>query len=296
MMFLSILSWLYWDPRSDIFTIPLLERPIVWYGVLFVTGFVVGYFVVLRLLIEKLKISRELASFLTDRLCWFFVIGTLIGARLGHVFFYEWPYYQASPWKILKTWEGGLASHGAGIGIILSVILYQRYIRRYCPKLSFLMLADILSIPILIGGAFIRLGNFVNQEIVGTQTTVPWAVIFGHPFETKVIVPRHPVQLYEAVAYLLIAGFLYFLWKKKGESLNQGIITGLLFILTFTARIFFELYKEHQYSFIDINSSIQMGQLLSIPYILLGFGFVLWGLTHPEKNKVNSISSNGKTG
>jgi prolipoprotein diacylglyceryl transferase len=221
---------------------------------------------------------KDLCYFLSDRLTWFVVIGTIVGSRLGHVFFYEWPHYRDNPLDIIKIWEGGLASHGGVIGVILALTLFQRTIRRSFPELHFVAILDCLSIPSALVAVCIRLGNFFNQEITGPETTVPWAVTFANPVEWTDAVPRHPTQLYEALVYLLIFVAMFAFWKIKGQSLKSGTLIGALFIAIFSSRFFLEYFKAPSSMMID-ESTFFAGQILSIPFIL--FGAVLLFL--PEK-------------
>lgn len=266
----SLTAWLYWDPNPNAFNIPLIDHPVRWYGVLFAFSFILGYWILLRLFRDKLK-DKNLAFLLTDRMTWFIVCGTIIGARLGHVFFYEWPRYKNDPIEIIKVWEGGLASHGGAIGVILALYLYYRIVViKKAPSLSFLNLLDIVCIPTALVGCFIRLGNFMNQEILGIPSDVPWAIIFGHSYENMGSpLPRHPVQLYEALAYLSIFVILSFLWKFRLEKLKSGFVFGLFLVLLFSSRFFLEFWKTNQSIMLD-ESWLQTGQYLSIPFILAG--------------------------
>lgn len=338
-----MLAWLYWNPDRIIFKLPIIDRPIAWYGFFFVIGFVIGYFFMVKmttlilqqtqilalrdiknwpLLQEQLqKIDsnigtdkekilnflntelmmpegkwnrknidqyfpgsiyslKELAQFYTDKLVIFTMVGTIVGARLGHVFFYDWPLYQNNLWDILKVWEGGLASHGGTIGVLVCVFLFFKYYRRMFPEISFLNLLDNMCVPTALVGFFIRIGNFVNQEILGTPTTVPWAIIFGDPMDSVGVYPRHPVQLYEASCYLLTFFLLTYLWFKKRENFRQGFFIGLFFILIFGSRFLLEYFKVPMGAILS-ESFLQMGQMLSIPFIILGF----W-LIYPKKMKV----------
>lgn len=276
-----LFAWLYWDPERVVFTVPLIERPIVWYGLWFVFGFIVGYFLLVYMFQKTLQprfgnASRNLAYALIDRMTWFVVCGTLIGARLGHVFFYDWPRYAAHPLDILKIWEGGLASHGGTIGIMIAIFCYQRLFCKPYPELSFLKILDLFSVPTAFGACCIRIGNFTNQEILGTPTNLPWAIIFGHPADGSAPVPRHPAQLYEAVVYLGIFILLYYLWRYRSEKLRPGVLLGTFFVLTFASRFFIEFIKNPQSLVID-ESLLQMGQYLSIPFIALGIILILFG-------------------
>lgn len=278
---ITYMAWLYWDPGEppvEAFTIPFIDRPVMWYGICFVLGFIFGYFIFLPIFRQYLSRNsqmspatniRELSIILVDRLTWFIVIGTIVGARLGHVLFYDFPYYSNHPSEILKIWEGGLASHGGTLGVIIGIFLFLRWHRKQLPGLSFVSLIDMLVIPTALVVCCIRIGNFVNQEILGYPSSVPWAIIFGHPADRSLPVPRHPVQLYEAASYLAIFIVLYFLWKFRGQSLKVGTLSGLFFCLVFGSRFLIDFFKLPQSHLID-ETFLQMGQYLSIPFIILG--------------------------
>lgn len=225
-------------------------------------GFLIGYYSILTPLKAYTKDPQKLA----DRILWMILAGTVVGARLGHVFFYEPELYLKHPLSILKVWEGGLASHGGVIGVILAIAWFRLASRKEAPALTFLRTTDLVAVPTALVAAFIRIGNFFNQEILGVQTTAPWGVIFGNPFDGSPIVPRHPSQLYEALAYFSLFLVLRILQKKQPPA---GQITGLFFIVVFTSRFFIEFTKETQAAIVD-QSFLQMGQWLSLPFILLG--------------------------
>jgi prolipoprotein diacylglyceryl transferase len=195
-----------------------------------------------------------------DNLTTYLIVATVVGARLGHCLFYEPEKYLADPIEILKVWEGGLASHGAAIGVIIALWLYSRK-----TKQAFLWTIDRVVILAALAGTFIRLGNLMNSEIFGYQTDVPWAFVF------KLVddVPRHPTQLYEALSYLTIFFFLLHLYYKQYKVLKPGFLLGLFLILVFSARFFIEFLKEPQVGF-ETNMMLDMGQWLSIPFVLLG--------------------------
>ena len=332
---LPLLSWIVWNPSRVAFTVPFLEHPVVWYGVLFAMGFLASYMLgvhiflfevfsktpveekmlvdqnrliqlcrqhpklfdqnqlsienILPLLHKYIKAkilplkffhhtilnTRKLAMGIIDQLTTYLVIGILVGARLGYVFFYGWPSFKANPMEIFKIWEGGLASHGASFGILLGLTFF--IIRRSKEKLkfSFLHVLDVIAIFTGVIAFFIRIGNFVNQEIVGIPTTVPWAIIFAQPFGGEAAVPRHPVQLYEAFFYLLLAIFTYMLWKKNKVKMGEGVMSGVLITLLFAFRFFIEFFKEHQGLVIQPQNALQMGQILSVPFVVLGLMLVL---------------------
>ena len=381
--FLDYILWIHWDPSKTAFTVPLINRPVTWYGILFVLGFFIAYTIFKNLLLstillevadfqskdivswekliiklrqksffireifnhlpklirskvllwkegskidkkmqshlirslndvinndtvslkfvlnelKKSKINKKFFSFprvckrllidkyffgaiktvedisvmLADRLLCLSLIGTIIGARLGHVFLYDWDYYKEYPYDIIKIWEGGLASHGGILGMFVALFFLHRYIRKEDLDISFLKLIDLLVIPASFIAFCIRIGNFVNQEIVGKATKLFWAIIFEHSAEGLPAIPRHPVQLYEAFFYLFLFIFLYFL--RKSQFRTEGILSGYFFTSLFTFRFCIEFLKVRQSCFIPEGHIFSMGQYLSIPFIILGIIF-----------------------
>lgn len=227
---------------------------------------------------KAINTVRELAVFLTDRMTWFVVAGTIIGARLGHVFLYDWPRYQKNPLEIFKIWEGGLASHGGTIGIMIALFVFLKINQKRFPEFTFIDLLDILCIPTAMAAFWIRIGNFFNQEILGPVTTVPWAVVFGHPYDGSPPIPRHPTPLYEAGAYLFTFVFLYALWKRKGEQLKRGMLIGLFMLCIFGSRFVIEFLKSPQSMMID-ESFLSTGQYLSIPFVIMGLVLLFYPKT-----------------
>ena len=218
-----------------------------------------------------------------DQLLIYIAVGTVIGARLGHCFFYEPDYFLKNPLEILKIWKGGLASHGAAIGIPLALWLY---IRKY--KLSFLWLIDRIVIVVALGGAFIRLGNLFNSEIYGLPTDLPWGFEFVrdkvYDQNTGELLPTvacHPTQLYEALSYILIFTLLFIFYRKRYMKVRDGFIFGVFLILLFTARFFIEFVKNDQVAF-EAGMAFNMGQLLSLPFILVGIILLIWTARHPR--------------
>ncbi len=260
-LFLSFISW---DPSRVAVTIPLLDLPIYWYSLLFAGGFFLGYLVAVRLTWKALGIEKKAAYTFMDHLAWYVFIGMIVGARLGHVFFYEWPYFKNHLIEILYTWEGGLSSHGGGIGLLAGLLLFWKNPKRRLNGLSFMRLLDVLCVATSLVAGFIRLGNFFNQEILGKTSTLPFAVWFGHPSDPSAVMPCHPVQLYEALFYFACFAILY----KAFFRLRQGKTAGLFFILIFTFRFFIEFLKLPQGAY--DTSTINMGQWLSLPFVALG--------------------------
>lgn len=275
-------SFIYWDPNPEVFVIPWLNWPILWYGVCFASGFAVGFLIFYILLFRALKIEggetvsvlKKRAMFLTDRITVYMIASTILGARLGHFLFYESPSeYLSHPLEFFMIRKGGLASHGAAIGIVLGLFLFARRYKKDLGKIGTLGLLDLISVPAAFVGACIRVGNFVNQEILGTKTSVPWAVIFGHPMDHSLPVPRHPVQLYEALFYLIVFGILWRLTYVSKYFLTSGRLIGLFLTLVFSGRFFLEFFKEEQSALLE-KSFLTMGQILSVVPIFVGL--YLW--------------------
>lgn len=260
---LDILTFITWNPEPELFSIGSFG--IRYYSLCWLLAFVVAYFLMLKVFKREGK-SQELL----DQLTIYIFVGTLVGARLGHCFFYDWAYYREhfieifipfqqinGEWKL--TGFLGLASHGGAIGIITALWLFARK-----NKINFTWLADRLVLVVPVSGAFIRLGNFFNSEIIGNPSELPWAVIFSQHDQ----IPRHPAQLYEAVAYVVIFVILWTLYQKNSKR-KPAALFGLFLILLFGARFVIEYVKIDQVAF-EEGMLLNMGQLLSIPFILLG--------------------------
>jgi len=264
-----ILNYIIWDVRPEIFSIPedvalIGGFSVRWYGLLFAMGFVVGYFIM-----QKILKNEGFGTKVLDELSTYMIIATVVGARLGHCLFYEPDYYLANPFEILKVWQGGLASHGAAIGIIIGLYFFAR--KNHKPTLWIL---DRIVIVVALAGFFIRTGNLMNTEIFGDITTLPWGFIFKRYYvEAYAVDPRHPTQIYEALSYLAIFFFLYsYYWKRKG-NIKQGMLFGFFLVLIFTVRFFIEFIKIPQVGF-EENMTLNMGQLLSLPFIATGLYFI----------------------
>jgi phosphatidylglycerol---prolipoprotein diacylglyceryl transferase len=275
------LSSIFWDPDPIAFYIPILNAPVLWYSLFFALGFFLAYSVVSKMLYDtcrKENSPQDIKKFI-DSLVLYLFIGMLVGARLGHVFFYEWSYYKVHLHKIFYTWEGGLASHGATIGIVAMLTLFWHKKKKLLKGLTFSKLFDMLCIGIALSASSIRIGNFFNQEIIGTETSGPFGIVFNHPFEGYTPFACHPVQLYEALFYLLTFVTTFFLYKRN--TLQSGQVTGLFFLMVFSFRFFIEPFKLHAGTEI---LGLYMGQFLSIPLILFGLYFFY------KNNKTNIIN------
>lgn len=242
-----------------------------WYGLLYATGFLLAI-----TLLTKMFKSEGCPDDWADKYFIYMVIAVVVGSRLGHVFFYDWAYYRQHPLEILQVWKGGLASHGGAAAIILTVWLMARYM---CKK-PFLWLADRSYVICALVASMIRIGNLMNSEIYGCPTSLPWGFKFLRDFPgvpVEMVPACHPTQIYESLAYLLLFAFLMFLYWKTDARRWQGLLTGIGFAWTFTARFLIEFIKNDQSDF-EADMVINMGQTLSIPFILIGIGCIVYAL------------------
>lgn len=239
-----------------------------WYGLMFAFSFIAGYTVVSRLFFDANRTQEDI-----DRLLVYILVATIIGARLGHVFFYEAEFYLRNIHLIPQIWTGGLASHGAAIGIIVAMYLYAKKTK----GTTFMWVADRIVVGVALGGMFIRTGNFFNSEILGKPTDLPWAIIFEiAPSLTAAeqAMPRHPSMLYEAILCLFIFAILAFMYYKYDKKPPEGALFGSFLVMLFTGRFLIEFTKETLADFM-MGSSLDMGQLLSVPFVLAGI-WILW--------------------
>lgn len=261
--------FVHWNMNPEIFHIGAIS--LRWYSVFFVAGFILGWF------IFKWFFKREgVPVTLLDPLLYTLLIATIVGARLGHCIFYQPDYYFGSWqgfWEIFMPWKGGLASHGGTIALFIAMWWFaHHYGKKY--NFDFLWILDRLCITVCFAGIFIRLGNLCNSEIYGDVTTLPWGFIFDLRGETQ---PKHPTQLYEALSYLALGLVLLGLYRYRLEKLKRGTFIGIFFIVLFGMRFLIEFIKEPQVGF-EENMVLNMGQILSIPFILLGIGLLIYSL------------------
>ena len=273
-----------WHVNPEIFSLGALS--IRWYGLLFISGFVLGWF------IFKWFFKKEgVPETLLDPLLYTLLIGTIVGARLGHCLFYQPDYYLGS-WdgfcEIFMPWKGGLASHGGTIALFIAMWWFAKhYGRKY--DFDFLWILDHLAIAVCFAAMFIRFGNLFNSEIYGDATSLPWGFIFELRGET---VPKHPTQLYEAFSYALLGVVLLLLYRFNLKRMYRGTFIGVFFIVLFGMRFLIEFVKEPQVGF-EEGMLLNMGQLLSIPFILIGVGMLVYSfikkepaeIVHPQKQK-----------
>lgn len=266
-------TYIVWDIKPEIFEGLVFLR---WYGVCWALGMILSY----RILIHIYK-SEGIPSIELDKLTIYVVCGVIVGARFGHILFYDPIYYWNNPIEILPvkinpTFEftglAGLASHGGAIGTLLAIYLYNRKFKK-----GYFWILDRITIAGAALGGFIRVGNLMNSEIVGTPSRMPWAFIFTRIDQT----PRHPAQLYEAIFYVGICIVLYLVWKTGKFSGRNGFICGLGTTLIFTQRFLVEFFKESQVSF-EEDLILNMGQALSIPLVLCGIALMIWSYKSPQ--------------
>lgn len=246
-----------------------------WYSILFVSGFVLGWYI-FRWFFRREGVSENLL----DSLLYTLLIATIVGARLGHCIFYQPDYYFGS-WQgfleIFMPWKGGLASHGGTIVLFFAMLWYAHH---YGKKnhFDFVWLLDRLCIAVAFAATFIRLGNLMNSEIYGDVTSLSWGFIFDLRHETE---PKHPTQIYEALSYLILGIVLIWMYRYKLDKLYRGTFIGIFFIVCFGMRFLIEFIKEPQVAFED-NMVLNMGQVLSIPFILIGVGFLVYAFVRKQ--------------
>ncbi|MBR2147321.1 MAG: prolipoprotein diacylglyceryl transferase [Muribaculaceae bacterium] len=276
-----MISFITWTANPNIISSPITVR---WYGLMFAIGFLVGYEIVYRIFKHEGAPEKWLAP-----LFFYVVIATVLGARLGHVFFYDWSYYSQHPADILKIWEGGLASHGGTIGIIIAIFIFSWSVT----KKSVLWTLDRLCIPIGFVGALIRIGNLMNHEIYGGPTSMPWGFRFvdninqymqgAEPVFTQ---PCHPTQLYEALCYLVVFALCMYLYWRRNAQERPGFLLGVFLIGIFGSRFFIEFLKNVQEQWeIGLRQSIGLdqGQMLSIPFVIAGIWLIVRAMRRPRE-------------
>jgi phosphatidylglycerol---prolipoprotein diacylglyceryl transferase len=258
-IFINVIQW-----NADPILFQLGPFAVRWYSLLFAAGFLIGYWMFEKIFKQENRPAKDL-----DTLLVYMFLGTVLGARLGHCLFYDFDYYfRQNPIEIFKVWEGGLASHGAVIGILLSVFIYTRT----RPKQKYFWVLDRIAITVALAGTLIRLGNFFNSEIVGIPTDGSWGVVFQRLGEGF---PRVPVQLFESASYFFIFLVLGGIYLVRWRKLKNGILTSWFFILVFSARYIIEFWKEGEKITKIMGVDLNRGQVLSIPVVIMGF-IMLW--------------------
>lgn len=265
----NLLLVIHWNSDPEIVQIGSFAPR--WYSLAFLFGFMIGYYILQKIYIEDKKDTETL-----DSLLLYLILGTILGARLGNCLFYDWEYFQNHLLEIFLPVQfepefqfigfRGLASHGGAIGVLLAMWLYSVRVA----KIPLIWLLDRIGIPIMLVGCFIRLGNLMNSEIIGIPSDLPWAFVF----ERVDSIPRHPVQIYEAIAYFLIFLVLYFLYWKTNIKQKTGRLLGLFTVLLWSARFLLEYFKREQGGVEETLGLLSSGQWLSIPLILVGLYFL----------------------
>jgi len=278
-----ILDFITWN--VDPVLVHLGPLAIRWYGLLWAAGI---WFALL--IVQRLFKHEKLPEAWLDQLFLYTVVGAILGARLGHCFFYEWQllkepvtilgitfeygnHYLSHPWELLYIWRGGLASHGGAIGILIAMYFFNRNVS----KKGFVWIFDRLVIGVAICGASIRLGNLMNSEIYGSATSLPWGFIFVRSGETQ---PMHPTQIYEMIYCLITFAIVWWLYWKKEAYKKNGLIFGVFLIGIFGSRFALEFIKNNQEVF-ESNLSLNMGQILSLPFIIWGIWLIVRSLKTP---------------
>lgn len=269
-----------WNANPELFHIGGFA--VRWYSLLFVSGFILGFFI-----FQWFFKREKLDPGLLDSLLVTLIVGTIVGARLGHCLFYQPDYYLGS-WEgfleIFMPWKGGLASHGGTIALFIAMWWFaHKYGKRH--GFDFVWLVDHLSIAVCFAATFIRLGNLFNSEIYGGVTNLPWGFVFVRNEETE---PHHPTQLYEALSYLILGLVLLAIYKYRSEKTWRGTFIGLFLIGCFGSRFLIEFIKNDQVDF-EAGMALNMGQILSIPFVLLGIGF----LVYAYKKKLPTLVDGG---
>lgn len=282
-----LLNSIVWNVDPELFSIGPLH--IRWYGLLWAIGIWLALVVV-----QKLYKNEKLPDAWVDKLFMYTVIGTIVGARLGHCFFYEWKpldepvsflgmtftygnYYLSHPWELLYVWRGGLASHGGAIGILIALYLFNKKVSHK----GFLWGMDRLVIGAALTGAAIRLGNLMNSEIYGSTTDLPWGFIFVRDGQTQ---PMHPTQIYEMLYCLVTFAIVWWLYWKKQAYKQTGLIFGVFLIGIFGTRFLLEFIKLNQEAF-EAGMLLNMGQILSIPFIVWG----VWLIYNSRKTRIVGV-------
>jgi len=258
-----------WDVNPAMFTIFGLE--IRWYALTWILAIIIGYQI-----FSKIMKREQLTEKALDYLAFSIAISLIVGSRLGHLLFYDFQNFIREPWSFFYFRQGGFASHGAALGILFGLWLFSRK-----AKLPYMWGLDRISIAVPIGGAAIRIGNLMNSEIYGGPTDTPWGFIFVRDGQT---VPMHPTQIYEALAYLALFFVMWYLYFKKDTARKQpGMMIGVMLVWLFLARFLIEFVKLPQEAF-EQDMVINMGQILSIPFILAGIALIVWSVINHKKH------------
>jgi len=274
---MGLFAYIIWDINPAIFTSGSFQ--LRYYGVLFALGFLIGYYIMEYFFKKEQLPPKELGN-----ISMAMILGGVIGARMGHVLFYQPDFFLQNPMEVFMVWHGGLASHGGAIGILIALWIYTKKAKR-----SYLWALDRAVVPTALAGCFIRIGNLMNSEIIGSPTELPWGFVFKRyiqdmDFIINTDIPRHPAQLYESICYLIIFISLWFIYKRMKGQIPQGFLLGVFLVSVFGMRFLIEFVKENQVAF-EGGMFLNMGQLLSVPFIIAGLWFWI------NASKVRNIKS-----
>jgi len=263
------MDFFLWSTDPTIFKFSFLQ--LRWYSLFFIGSFILGYFIIKKIFLAEGKSVKNL-----DDLLLYSLTGAIIGARIAHCLFYEPEYYLSHPIEILYVWKGGLASHGGMLGVLIVFYIYAKK-----NNISYMWLLSRMTIPGALVAASVRFGNFFNSEILGKESHLPWAVVFKRVDN----IPRHPVQLYEAFSYLVIASILWIIYKKTHPNFATKLLPGVFATLLFSVRFLLEFVKTKQATY-SLDIPLTVGQMLSLPFILLGIGWIIWAFkTTPKEER-----------
>ena len=290
-----LLNYITWNVDPVLFSIGSLS--VRWYGLLWALGFFIGYFVMRRIYRRE-----HMSDDAMDKLLIYMLVSTVIGARIGHCLFYEPEYYLSHPLKMLAIWEGGLASHGGAIGILIGLYLYVRNYNKSKKEktdkqsITYIWILDRIVVAVCLVGALIRVGNVMNHEIYGTPTSLPWGFVFlrgaeqfcgtfdnytacnswDAPCPPSEWLPCHPTGLYEAFFCLVAMGILLWMYYKRDLGIKQpGLMFGTFLVIIFGSRICIEFLKNVQVD-LERNMVFDMGQWLSVPFVVIGIVMIVW--------------------
>ena len=298
-----LLNYITWNVDPVLFKLGVLQ--VRWYGLLWMLGFVIGYYIMQRIY-RKEKMTEDSMY----QLFVYMLVSTVIGARLGHCLFYQPEEYLSHPLDILKIWEGGLASHGGAIGILIGLWIYVRNYNKATKKtktekqhITYIWMLDRIVVVVCLVGALIRFGNVMNHEIYGKPTSLPWGFVFMRgteqfcgTFDNYTLctswasccppeewLPCHPTGLYEAFFCLVTMGILLWMYYKRDLGIKQpGLMFGTFLVIIFGSRICIEFLKNVQVDF-ERDMVFDMGQWLSLPFVLVGIGMIVWSFVHRRK-------------
>lgn len=300
------LNYIIWNVDPVLFHLGSLQ--VRWYGLLWALGFLIGYFIM-----KRIYQREKMAEDALDKLLIYMLVSTVVGARLGHCLFYEPDYYLSNPLKIFAVWEGGLASHGGAIGILIGLWLYVRNYNKSKKEkndlqhINYIWILDRIVVAVCLVGALIRVGNVINHEIYGTPTSLPWGFVFMRgaeqfcgtvdnytacnawdaPCPPSEWLPCHPTGLYEAFFCLVAMGILLWMYYKRDLGHKQpGLMFGTFLVIIFGSRICIEFLKNVQVEF-ERNMVFDMGQWLSVPFVLIGIGMIVWSFVNRKKLVAN---------